>query len=113
MDLGYKNQNVRGRKAFKKGQSLILFTVRKVFEQFCATSYIVSVKLFLTIFYSIFFTAVSFCKTKFYLFLLVFVIRMAGRCLKEVLLVIFKELTEPISYVSKGVDWGRHKPRVI
>ena len=43
MDLGYKNQNVRGRKAFKKGQSLILFTVRKVFEQFCATSYIVSV----------------------------------------------------------------------
>ena len=44
MDLGYKNQNVRGRKAFKKGQSLILFTVRKVFEQFCATSYIVSVR---------------------------------------------------------------------
>ena len=43
MDLGYKNQNVRGRKAFKKGQSLILFTVRKVFEQFCATLYIVSV----------------------------------------------------------------------
>ena len=44
MDLGYKNQNVTGRKAFKKGQSLILFTVRKVFEQFCTTSYIVSVE---------------------------------------------------------------------
>ena len=44
IDLAYKNQNVRGRKALIKGQSLILFTVRNVSGQCYATSYIVSVQ---------------------------------------------------------------------
>ena len=43
IDLAYKNQNVRGCKALKKGQSLILYTVRNVSMPFYATSYIVSV----------------------------------------------------------------------
>ena len=43
MTLLIRNQNVRGRKALKKGQSLILCTVRNVSGQRYATSYIVSV----------------------------------------------------------------------
>ena len=43
IDLAYKNQNVRGRKALKKGQSLILFTVRNVSGQCYATLYTVLV----------------------------------------------------------------------
>ena len=43
--LCYQNQNVRGRKGLKKGQKLILCTVRKISALFYATSYIVSVGL--------------------------------------------------------------------
>ena len=37
IDLQYKNQNVRERKALNKGQSLILCTVRKIQERRHAT----------------------------------------------------------------------------
>ena len=43
LDLCYKIQNVRGRQALHKGQSLILCTARNIFALFHATSYIVSV----------------------------------------------------------------------
>jgi len=43
IDLNYNNQNVRGCQALKKGQSLILCTVRNIYALFYATSYIVSV----------------------------------------------------------------------
>ena len=48
MTLLIRNQNVRGRKALKKGQSLILCTVRNVSGQRYATSLIVSVNRALT-----------------------------------------------------------------
>ena len=43
IDLCYKNQNVRGRQALKKGKSLILCTVRNIAALFNATFFIVSV----------------------------------------------------------------------
>ena len=40
IDLQYKNQNVRGRKALNKGQILILCTVRNIEERRHATYYL-------------------------------------------------------------------------